>query len=262
MPEIEPIKIYNLNINNLNIPKARVFDIPPPVINNLFLPVTVDIGNPIIEMPGCVKDHPDGNEQLAEDDPKGTKILCSNEYPSYDAIDYTPEDLVYPQEESVPPVKTPESEPETPSTPKVSSPSIPQTKKEETECPGPNQPRIGDVAQNQKERVSGYELQMVNGQEICVVLYEDIPWQAQYLPAPQVAATTATIAVVATSSALLAKPLADLLLKVFKPAIKKIMTKISKLRGKKVPILSSRDRQDLQRERSQAIRNLRKMTKG
>ena len=103
MPEIEPIKIYNLNINNLNIPKARVFDIPPPVVNNLFVPVTVDIGNPIIEMPGCVKDHPDGDEQLTIDDPKGTKILCTNEYPSYDAMDYTPEDLVYQQEAPVPP---------------------------------------------------------------------------------------------------------------------------------------------------------------
>ena len=254
MPEIEPIKIYNLNINNLNIPKARVFDIPPPVVNNLFVPVTVDIGNPIIEIPGCVKDHPDGDDQLTIDDPKGTKILCTNEYPSYDAMDYTPEDLVYQQEAPVPPTNIAEP----PTTPEVPTDAIPQTKKEEIECPGPNAPRIGDVAQNQKERVSGFELQ--NG--VCVTLYEDIPWQSQYLPAPQIAATTAGIAVVATSSALLAKPLADLLLKVFKPAIKKIMTKISKLRGKKVPILSSRDRQDLQRERSQAIRNLRKMTKG
>jgi len=60
----------------------------------------------------------------------------------------------------------------------------------------------------------------------------------------------------------LAKPLADLLLKVFKPVIKKVMAKISKLRGKEVKVLSSKDRRDLQRERSQAIRTLRKMTKG
>ena len=66
--------------------------------------------------------------------------------------------------------------------------------KAEPPCPPPNAPRVGDVAQNQKERVSGYELQ--NG--ICVTLYEDIPLTAQYLPAPQVAATTAGIAVVAT----------------------------------------------------------------
>ena len=70
------------------------------------------------------------------------------------------------------------------------------------------------------------------------------------------------IAVVATSSALLAKPLADLLLKVFKPVIKKVITKISKIRGKKVKIESLRERRDLQRERSQAIRTLRRMKDG
>ena len=95
-----------------------------------------------------------------------------------------------------------------------------------------------------------------------MTLYEDIPWQAQYLPAPQVAATTGAIAVVATSSALLAKPLADLLLKVFKPVIKKVITKVSKLRGKKVKIESLKERRDLQRERSRAIRTLRRMKDG
>ena len=45
-------------------------------------------------------------------------------------------------------------------------------------------------------------------------------------------ATTGGIAVVATTSALLAKPLADLLLKVVKPAVKKAIGKIQKMLGK------------------------------
>ena len=244
------------NINSVYIPPTKVWDITvtPPVVNYIPVPVVVDIGTPIVNMPGCVESHPDGGPQLAKDDPKGTKILCTNEYPSYNAMDYTPEDLVFEQEKpEPPPVKAPEV-----NTPEIPTDAIQQVQKEEVECPPPNAPRIGDVAQNQKERVSGYELQ--NG--ICVTLYEDIPWTAQYLPAPQVAATTAGIAVVATSSALLAKPLADLLLKVFKPAIKKIMAKISKIRGKQVKIESLRERRDLQRERSRAIRTLRQMTKG
>ena len=134
---------------------------------------------------------------------------------------------------------------------------VPGVQKKETECPGPNAPRVGDVAQNKKERVSGFELQIVNGQEVCVTLYEDIPWQAQYLPAPQVAATTASIAVVATSSALLAKPLADLLLKVVKPTVKKVMKKIATLRGKKIPVQSSAERVAEQRQRNQAVKALR-----
>jgi hypothetical protein len=175
--------------------------------------------------------------------------------PSFNPIDYNPEELQYTQPPPKPPVVRP---PEVP-TPEIPKDVTPKVEEEvEVECPPPNAPRIGDVAQNQKERVSGFELQ--NG--VCVTLYEDIPLTAQYLPAPQVAATTATIAVVATSSALLAKPLADLLLKVFKPVIKKVITKISKIRGKKVKIESLKERRDLQRERSRAIRTLRRMKDG
>jgi len=250
--DIPDIGVRNIVIPNQGIPRARVWEIAPPVVNYIDIPVVVDIGNPIINMPGCVESHRDGGPQLAKDDPKGTQILCTNEYPSYNAMDYSPEDLVYKQKEPEPP---PVAAPEVPETPEIPADAIP-TVKETPPCPGPNQPRIGDVAQNQKERVSGYKLQMVNGEEICVILYEDIPWTAQYLPAPQVAATTGGIAIVATSSALLAKPLADLLLKVIKPTIKKVMKKISTIRGKQVKIESAKERRDQQRIRSHAIRKL------
>ena len=222
-------------------------------------PVTVQVGVPVIDIPGCVEAHLDNkkgtNDKLADDDPKGARVFCDGNMPSFNPIDYNPEELQYTQPPPKPPVVRPPEVP-APEIPKDTAPPKVETK--EVECPPPNAPRIGDVAQNQKERVSGYELQ--NG--ICVTLYEDIPLTAQYLPAPQVAATTAGIAVVATSSALLAKPLADLLLKVFKPVIKKVITKISKIRGKKVKIESLKERRDLQRERSQAIRTLRRMKDG
>ena len=245
------MEIPYIDIDNTYIPPIRVWDITstPPVVNYIPVPVVVDIGSPIVNMPGCVESHRDGGPQLAKDDPKGTQILCTNEYPSYNAMDYTPEDLIYKQAEPEPP---PVKAPETPVAPEVPTDAIPQTKEEEVECPPPNALRIGDVAQNKKERVSGFEVQ--NG--ICVTLYEDIPLTAQYLPAPQVAATTAGIAVVATSSALLAKPLADLLLKAFKPLIKKVITKVQKLIGKKPPILSVKDRQAQQRLSSHALRKL------
>ena len=250
------MEIREIGVTNLRIPPTNIFnvDVAPPIITQIPVPVTVQLGVPIIEMPGCVEDHRDGDEQLTVDDPKGTRILCSGEYPSYDAMDYRPEDLIYQQEAPPPP---PVRAPETPPTPEVPNTPVPGVKKEETECPGPNAPRVGDVAQNQKEKVSGFELQIVNGQEICVTLYEDIPWQAQYLPAPQVAATTASIAVVATSSALLAKPLADLLLKVVKPTVKKVMKKVATLRGKKIPVQSRAERLAEQRQRNQAVKALR-----
>ena len=250
MTEIRDINIRNVEIRNVNIPnwmtnQPRLPGAPP---------VTVQIGVPVIDIPGCVEAHLDNkrgtNDKLVEDDSDGVRVFCDGNMPSFNPIDYNPEELQYEQPPPKPPKVAPPETPPTPEIPKDAAPKVEE--KEEVECPPPNAPRIGDVAQNQKERVSGYELQ--NG--ICVTLYEDIPWTAQYLPAPQVAATTASIAVVATSSALLAKPLADLLLKVFKPVIKKVITKISKLRGKQVKIESAKERRDQQRIRSHAIRKL------
>ena len=244
------MEIPNINIHDIRLPTARVFELPPTAVHNIFVPVTVNIGSPIVNMPGCVESHPDGGPQLAKDDPKGTRIFCTNEYPSYNAMDYTPEELLITttRAEEPPPVAPPVDPPAAPDVPQDAIPKV----DEPVECPGPNALRVGDVAQNQKERVSGYELQ--NG--ICVTLYEDIPWTSQYLPAPQTATTTAAIAVTAASSALLAKPLADSLLKAFKPVINKVIAKVGKLLGKKPPLLSTKDRQAQQRISSHALRKL------
>lgn len=252
---ISDINIRNVEVRDINVPswmtsQPRIPSAPP---------VTVEVGVPVIDIPGCVEAHIENkkgtNDNLTGDDPKGARVFCDGNMPSYNPMDYNPDELDITQPPPKPPVVRP---PEVPA-PEIPKDAAPKAEiKEEPPCPPPNAPRIGDVAQNQKERVSGFELQ--NG--VCVTLYEDIPLTAQYLPAPQVAATTATIAVVATSSALLAKPLADLLLKVFKPVIKKVITKISKIRGKKVKIDSLKERRDLQRERSRAIRTLRRMKDG
>jgi hypothetical protein len=252
--EIRDIDIRSVEVRDIRIPswmtnQPRLPSAPP---------VTVQVGVPVIDIPGCVEAHLDNkkgtNDNLVEDDPKGARVFCDGNMPSFNPIQYEPENMVIERPAPVPKVPSPE----VPAAPEIPKDAVPKVEENEVECPPPNAPRIGDVAQNQKERVSGFELQ--NG--VCVTLYEDIPWQAQYLPAPQVAATTGAIAVVATSSALLAKPLADLLLKVFKPVIKKAITKISKLRGKKVKIESLKERRDLQRERSRAIRTLRRMKDG
>ena len=249
MTEIRDIDIRNVEVRDIRIPswmtnQPRLPGAPP---------VTVQVGVPIIDIPGCVEAHLDNkkgtNDKLVEDDPDGARVFCDGNMPSFNPIDYNPEELKYEQPPPKPPKVAP---PETPAAPEVPKDAVPKVEEKEVECPPPNAPRIGDVAQNQKERVSGFEVQ--NG--VCVTLYEDIPLTAQYLPAPQVAATTATIAVVATSSALLAKPLADLLLKAFKPVIKKVMTKVQKLIGKKPPTLSVKDRQAEQRLRNHAIRKL------
>jgi len=224
--------IEEINIQQVVIPQldGRSWMYYVPAVPNNNPPVTIQLGFPIVELPGCVEAHPDNkigannlplDRDLVNDDPNGVTILCPNgEYPSYNALNYEPEQVVPTTAAPPPPVAPPT--PEIPNTSKIVS-----TEKK-TECPAPNQPRIGDVAQNQKEKVSGYELR----DGICVILYEDIGVVEQYLPSAQVVATTGGIAVVATTSALLAKPLADLLLKVVKPVVKKVIVKVQKILGK------------------------------
>tara|TARA_R100001440_G_scaffold46046_1_gene65791 strand:+ start:1824 stop:2573 length:750 start_codon:yes stop_codon:yes gene_type:complete len=227
---MEPIE--KIDIPQVIVPQidGRSWMYQIPAIPNNDPPVTIQLGFPIVELPGCIEAHPDNkigsnnlplDRNLVNDDPNGVTILCPNgEYPSYNALNYEPEQIIPTTAAPPPPVAPPA--PEIPNTGDIVS-----TKKE-TECPAPNQPRIGDVAQNQKEKVSGYELR----DGICVILYEDIGIVEQYLPSAQVVATTGGIAVVATTSALLAKPLADLLLKVIKPVVKKVIAKVQKILGK------------------------------
>jgi len=260
MAEIRDIGIRNVNIRQVIIPDR--FASPPRVPSAP--PITEQVGVPVIDIPGCVEAHLENkrgkNSELVEDDPKGARVFCDGNMPSFNPINYNPDELKITQPPPKPPVVRP---PETPAPPEIPKDAAPVVEaKEAPPCPGPNALRIGDVAQNQRERVSGHELQTVNGELVCAILWEDIPIVAQYLPTGQVATTTAAIAVTAASSAILAKPLADLLLKVFKPVIKKVITKVSKLRGKKVKIESLKERQDLQRDRSKAIRALRRMKDG
>ena len=226
---MEPIK--PIGIPNVTIPQVvqRDWLIGVPFVPNNDPPVTLELGFPIVEMPGCVtmhkdnKDHVSGrpfDRDLVNQDPKGTTTLCPHgEYPSYEAMDYQPENLVITRETPPPPVAPPPEAdpPQPPDTSKVGG-------KEEVPCPAPNQPRVGDLTQNGEERVTGHEIQ--NGQ--CVVLYESTTTVEKFLPSTNQVSTTAAIAVVATASAA-ATPL---LLRVIKPIIKKTVDTVKKKLGK------------------------------
>ena len=105
------------------------------------------------------------------------------------------------------------------------------------------------------EKITGYELV---GKE-CLMVTEKLSIPDQIvgnIPNAGAVTTTASIAVVATTSALVAKPLADLLLRVVKPTVKKIIKKIAAIRGKKTAVESVKDRRDQQRLYSHALRKL------
>jgi len=227
---------YTNNIPNVYVPSWMITQ---PNVDNLIPPVVVNIGNPIVDIPGCVKAHKDNKQHktgipidkdLVKNDSKNAMTLCPDgSYPSYNAMNYEPDQLTITYETKAPPVAPPpEPDIDTPETP-----SIPKAGNEKPDCPGPTSLRIGAVGPSEKEKVVGHELQKTQqGTWICVELYEDINIAEQYLPSAQIATTTASIAAVAGASALLAKPLADLLLRVFKPAIKQVIGKVNKALGK------------------------------
>ena len=254
MPEIREIQIRNLDIPPIpdwlmNYPQSI-----PPVV-----PVTQNIGTPIVDMPGCVEAHPDGGPQLAQDDPRGARTYCDGSVPSFNPIEYSPEEMLI-TKPSQADTRQPE-QPEVPKTPELPPGAAPATAK--VDCPTPAQAAkepVGEYLEGFRKKVTGYQL--IGNQ--CVQQTEKVPLPEQViagLPSAGSVMTTGGIAVVATASALAAKPLADILLKVIKPTVKKVMKKIAKIRGKEEVFLSVAERRAEQRERNQAIKDLRSALK-
>ena len=229
---MEPIQ--EIGVPFITIPQVKQSDwiYGIPFIPNNDPPVTIQIGFPIVDMPGCVEMHKDNinhttklpfDKDLVNQDPKGSFTLCPNgEYPSYNAMDYQPEQLIITKETPPPPVAPP---------PEVETPEVPDTgdltqPEEEVLCPGPNQPRVGDVTQKGDEKVIGHELSPDG--KTCVVLYEPTSPVEKYLPSINQTTNVTALAVVATAGAA-ATPL---LIRVIRPVIKKIWTTVQKKLGK------------------------------
>ena len=247
IPEITGV---NIDIKDIKIDAITTYRYTPPSIPAA-PPVTVNIGTPIVDMPGCVEAHEvneEDNFKINEDDPKGVKVFCDGQMPSFNPMDYNKNKLKYEYEQPVPVVRPPEK-PEL-ETPETETPEIPKCPTRDQELKNP----VGKILEGNK-KITGYEQV---GKE-CLMVTENlsIPDQiVQNIPNPGVVTTTASIAVVATTSALLAKPLADLLLKVVKPTVKKVIKKIAAIRGKVLKVESLRERRDQQRQRNKAIRVL------
>lgn len=223
MPEIRDVKIEP--IREIGIPPVRsIFTgLPQPITNNVSTPVTVTIGSPIVNIPGCVEANLNG-PGLIDDDPNGNVVLCDGQTPSFNPIQYQPDQMVM--------TGPPESEVEAPKlkdskdTNKI--PQTPQLPKPKT----PNAPVV--TAGEDKEG----EIELV----------EEPTFVEQYLPSAKEVTTTVTIAVAAASAAVLGKPIAELILKLIKPLVKKIISKIQNKMGKKEVILSVAERRQLQKD--------------
>ena len=229
--------IPHIHVKDVDIPNIYVPDwmTRQPDVDRLVPPVVLNIGNPIVNIPGCVKMHRDNqyhnnglpiDKGLVENDPDQVMTLCDAEYPSYDAMNYEPEQLIITRETPPPPVEPP------PSPPEFTADEIPDAKQEEVPCPGPAQLRVGDTTQTGDERVVGHRL--IDNGKTCETLYEPPTIVEKFLPPPNQAATVTALAVVATAGAA-ATPL---LIRVIRPVIKKVWTTIQKKLGKDVRQLS------------------------
>ena len=226
---IPRIHVKEVKIPNIYVPDWMKHQ---PNVDHLVPPVVLNIGNPIVDIPGCVKAHQDNqmhalglpkDKNLVDQDPDRAMILCDAQVPSYDAMNYEPEQLIITREAPVPPVTPP---------PEVEPPEVPPTGdlggKEEVACPGPGQLRVGDITQSGDERVTGHELS-ADG-KTCITLYESTSAIEKFLPSTNQATTTLAVAVIATAGAA-ATPL---ILRIVKPIITKIYKTIQKKLGKDV----------------------------
>ena len=230
---MEPIQ--KIDIPNVTIPQFGTNEVwlnGVPFIPSNHPSVTTQIGFPIVEIPGCVKMHKDNQDKvtrmpfdydLVNQDEDGVTTLCPHgEYPTYDAMDYQPEQLIITRETPPPPVEPP------PTPPEFTPDAIPDAKDEDVACPGPGQLRVGDTTQSGDERVIGHQLS--EDGKICETLYEPTTAIEKFLPSINQTTSVTALAVVATAGAA-ATPL---LIRIIRPVIKKLWTTIQKKIGKNV----------------------------
>ena len=227
--------IQKIDIPNITIPQFGTNEVwlnGVPFVPSNHPSVTTQIGFPIVEMPGCVKMHQDNKDHvtrmpfdhdLVNQDEKGSTTLCPHgEYPTYDAMDYQPEQLIITREVPPPPVEPP------PTPPEFTPDAIPEAKQEDIACPGPGQLRVGDLTQSGDERVIGHELS--EDGKTCVTLYEATTAVEKFIPSANQATNTLAIAVIATAGAT-ATPI---ILRIVRPILKKLWDTIQKKLGRKV----------------------------
>ena len=215
MPEIRDVRIGE--IQDIEIPPVRSIFTGLPVAIPQSPPVTVTIGSPIVDIPGCVEYNPNG-PGLVKDDPNGTYTLCDGQVPSFNPIEYEPDGMVM----TGPPEPVPEFEGETPEIPETPKLDIP-----------PAAPPATAIIEKKEEPVE---------------VVEEPTFVEQYLPSAEEVSTTVLIASAAAMSAVFGKPLAEFLLKLIKPAVKKVIQKVKDKVGVKEKVLSVAERRQLQRE--------------
>jgi len=245
-------EIPEIGVGRIGVPEIPTWRSIPPQSIPSEPPVTLMLGLPIVEMPGCVESRnaQPGNPD-AYTDKRGNFTVCDGTMPSFPAaLDFTPGTLTYGS--AKPPAIDPKEKPaasqqpaQSPS-PGASNPTGIPNVDTELPCPPPDAIPIGAKNKLQTAVITGYK--RVDGE--CKTQFKSLDIPAilgNHLPGSPVVVTTATVAVVATTAAVLAKPLGDILLKTIKPLVKKTIKKIKEKLGKTTVVESAWQRRKFQR---------------
>ena len=247
MDEIPDIQVDNIFIldNSIDRVSTNIPNVQP-------ITLTLEQPNLIFEIPGCVEAHPDSgsNKKLKTDDDRGVQVYCDAGMPSYNPVDYRPEDIEEVPQPTTPKTNSKKEEKSNSKTDNTSPPFNPPPPPIPP-CPRPDDLPIGAIGKYGTKRIIGYER---DGNQ-CKTLYEErsvLEVVNTYTPPPTTLLNTSAIAVTSVIGVtVLGQPIAKMLQKQLKGQVKKISKKITKkllaLRGKKPKVLSIRERQVEQR---------------
>ena len=206
----------------MEIPDINIEDIYIPDVYSFYKPETA---TPLqINVPGCTYQHRDikntGNLNLLIDDPNGVFYSCDAPFPSFNPMDYQPNNLI--MSEDTPIISSPPEVPET--KPPVTQKPVEKEEVFFIKCPDPQKDqRIGDFRNDKRlERVIGHKLNEDGSK--CITLYEDTSFTEQYIPNVPAVTNAAAIAVVAAST--------PILINIVKPLVKQIIGRFTKKKNK------------------------------
>ena len=205
-------KIPKIEIKEVYIPKIRLWEVQPPILDIIY--------KPVVDIPGCVDAHRNNLTGLINEDELGTYQACGTfSIPSFEPLEYNPANFQY-----TAPAKQQEQKQQQPPQQK---PQITQKQKDEelkiAPCPSNKEQKIGDFRNDKKlERVIGHERGQ-DGSE-CITLYEAVEWKEQYIPSAPQFVGVFSLALVGAS--------APLVLQLVRPIVKQVVTKLTKKKVK------------------------------
>lgn len=246
-------QIPEIDIRSIDVPEIPAWRAMPPQSIPSEPQITLQLGFPVADIPGCVetRNSQPGNQQAYSNDPRGNFVVCDGTMPSFKPLDFTPNTAGF--QRAKPPAidldtEKPAEERDQPDGFSPVPSAVLDLLKVATDlpCPAPDAIPLGAKNKSQTAVIIGYE--RVNGK--CEAIYEPLDVSTiigNYLPGAPVVITTAAIAAVATTAAIVAKPLGDFLLKAVKPTVKKTIKKIKEKLGKEVKVESAWQRRQNQR---------------